>query len=369
MPLHVIGLTDRGRVFHTERTRPNPVLGQAGGWSDWVNVTDKTGNQNASPLQIDCTVVSNILSGTLYIFNFSAYTFRDSIGNWQPWTTIPTSPGTQYHDGGVTGLNNALHVVELTSTFSITPPNQVTRLKYAIGASNPISWQPWQTINEPPQISVLSASKCTLVNVADQLHLCLLDNSNQLWHMGPGIVPNALWVNVIPQAPGNITSFAAAGVGNNLHICIVVNNKLYHTIKTLNGWENPEGSSNPFWGDVTGAVSNIVNGGTVGNITNVACAGIGDDLHICCIVDTGNGATKILHTIRNAKSVSWQNPENSKIAQWGDVTATVQGFSTTAFPGEHFTQVALAGFLGISDGEIIGILDGDLVDPGSIKPA
>ena len=86
---------------------------------------------------------------------------------------------------------------------------------------------------------------------------------------------------------------------------------MWHTIRSPGGWQA--------WGDVSATVT-----GNPGiNFKTVACASIGNDLHVISVADNGN----MWHTIRSPGG--WQ--------AWGDVSATVTGN-----PGINFKTVACA---------------------------
>jgi hypothetical protein len=64
---------------------------------------------------------------------------------------------------------------------------------------------------------------------------------------------------------------------------------------------------------------------------------VDNNLHICALTDDG----RIIHTIRVSNPPSWQNPEDSGIAAFGDVTSVVGSrgidpspFRLVAAPGQ-----------------------------------
>jgi len=73
-----------------------------------------------------------------------------------------------------------------------------------------------------------------------------------------------------------------------------------------------------------------------GGLTNIACANVDDNLHICCVTRKG----QIIHTIRITKPESWQNPEGSGSAVFGDVTAAVGALGSNP---DSFVDVGIAG--------------------------
>jgi hypothetical protein len=71
-------------------------------------------------------------------------------------------------------------------------------------------------------------------------------------------------------------------------------------------------------------------------VTQVACTHVGENLHICALTDDG----RIIHTIRMSNPPSWQNPEGSGRAAFGDVTREVGNRGVNPGP---FTLVAASG--------------------------
>jgi hypothetical protein len=116
-----------------------------------------------------------------------------------------------------------------------------------------------------------------------------------------------------------------AGIGNRLHVCTQVGGDLFHTIRAPHSWQ-------PSWGNVTA----IMGGAFSGQLTSIACANVDDNLHICCVTNSG----QIIHTIRITSPASWQNPEGSGNAVFGDVTKEVGALGNNPGP---FNLVGLAG--------------------------
>jgi hypothetical protein len=123
------------------------------------------------------------------------------------------------------------------------------------------------------------------------------------------------WGNVsavVQNNPGNIIGFTCASIGENLHVVAIgQNEELYHTIRFKDGSWQP-------WGNVSAVVQN-----NPGKFFRVACASIGENLHVVAIGQDGN----LYHTIRFP--ASWQ--------PWGNVSAVVQNN-----PGGQFGGISCA---------------------------
>jgi hypothetical protein len=89
--------------------------------------------------------------------------------------------------------------------------------------------------------------------------------------------------------------------------------KLWHTIEVT----PPPGVSWQPYNDVKPVLTN-----SPWKIDTIGLAGVGSNLHLCAI-----SGGSILHTIRMSVPPSWQNPENSGNAVWGDVSAVVSGIT------------------------------------------
>ena len=126
--------------------------------------------------------------------------------------------------------------------------------------------------------------------------------------------------------PGNLWTIACAGVDNDLHVVVLAGSDIipiplvsghpWHTIR----FSNPP-SWQPSWGDVQGQESN-----DPGGFTWLACAGVGNDLHVVGLDRNG----RPWHTIRFSNPPGWQS-------FWGDIQANESndpgGFRQTACAG------------------------------------
>ena len=153
------------------------------------------------------------------------------------------------------------------------------------------------------------------------VQLCALGIHNELWHTIRNSQTN--WQpfhdikTIVPghnNLPESIDFISVTGIGESLHVCVAVQNNLFHTIRfnsTGGGWQSG-------FGDVMAALGNQFSG----MITNFDCANVDGNLHICAVTNTG----QIIHTIRTSNPPDWRNPENSpsRNAVFGIVTDVVR---------------------------------------------
>lgn len=117
----------------------------------------------------------------------------------------------------------------------------------------------------------------------DQL-LHTIRHSDGTWQPELGLIPPQ-----DPNKPGEFRIVDVAEVSAHLHVVGIINGQLWHTIR------NPDGSWQAEFGLIESQESN-----NPGHFSYVACAGIGDRLHV-----VGAVGGKLWHTIRNADG-SWQ---------------------------------------------------------------
>ena len=319
MSLHVVGVAANGRVFHT--TRNIYLLAP---WEPWEDVTSHVGDPGSPLTLIDCATVG----GELHVCGITQderllHTRRDKGGIWQPfWGDVGGAAGlanNEFTRVGVAGLNGELHVC---ATARVRPSSGSTTsslnwfIHHAIRSTNPPEgWsQQFTFVDGGIQASENVFSDLACANVDGLLHVCALGSTNELWHTIRQSASPGDWQSfhdvkkTQSNDPGYIRSIGVAGIGNRLHACTQVNGKLFHTLRAPHRWQDS-------FGDVTA----VMGGAFGGALTNIACANVEDNLHICCVTSSG----QIVHTIRVSNPASWQNPEGSGQAVFGDVTAAV----------------------------------------------
>jgi hypothetical protein len=213
----------------------------------------------------------------------------------------------------------------------ISTPSRNWFIHHAIRSTSPSGWsQPFTWVDGGIETSENVFSDLACANVDGSLHVCALGSANELWHTirlsaSPGVWQSFHDVKKTQSNdPGYIRSIGVAGIGNRLHFCTQVNGNLFHTVRAPHRWQ-------AFFGDVTA----VMGGAFGGALTNIACANVEDNLHICCVTTSG----QIVHTIRISNPESWQNPEGSGQAVFGDVTAAVGALGNN--PGAfHLVSVA-----------------------------
>lgn len=138
-------------------------------------------------------------------------------------------------------------------------------------------------------------------NPTGDLHLLALDQHSALFHtlrMANGTWPFKFGNVQAAINQGNIgpieTAACATNHAGDLHICVVANHKLWHTIRLANGsWPFPFAD-----------VRLVINQGASPQFSKVACAtDPAGDLHMCALDETGT----LWHTMRMANG-TWPFP-------------------------------------------------------------
>jgi hypothetical protein len=171
------------------------------------------------------------------------------------------------------------------------------------------SWFPFGDVEgQAGAKGIFTAAACAVAaQGSDDLQLCGINyamGSTHVWHTLRH--PDGTWQpfgDVLGQAgnPGDLHAIAAAGVGADVHFVGITTintatseGQLWHTIRGAGGNWDP-------WGDVQNQTGN-----PEARKGNVACAGIGGDLHVAF-----TGYSGLWHTIRNEAGL-W--------TQFGDVS-------------------------------------------------
>ena len=349
VPLHVVAIGTGGGAFHTIRSGPPTP-----GWTTWVSLPPL-------PAPVD-RIDSALVAGELHVCAATAagtllHTFRNTAGTWQSfWGDAGNAAGLpsatfEFRYIGMAGVGTTLHVCStanrrragggLMPAF-VWPIFHATR-STGVGAT----WtSPFTEVNPgqfPAPSTVFTEVSCA--NVAGTVHLCALGFfGNELWHtiqLSPP--PTESWqpYNNVKLAhtnsPGSVGTVSVKGLGSNLHVCVVSAGGIFHTIRMSvpPSWQNPEGSGSATWGNVTAEVPGL----TLGSQNFVDCAAADGNLHVCCLTASG----VLFHTIRTSTPPpSWQNPEGSGSATWGNVGAVVGALPGGTNPAP-FSLVTTAG--------------------------
>jgi hypothetical protein len=220
------------------------------------------------------------------------HTIRYPDASWQPWGNVSKAVGNNpglFKSASCATVGYEPHIIALTTSG---------KMRHTIRFSN--SWQPWGNVdtaaaNNPGQFELAICA-----GVGDDLHV-FGKSFGELYHTIRYTKLNSWqdWrsvTQVVANNPGQMNFIACADVANDLHLVGITptTGNLYHTIRFADGhWQD--------WDNLSARV-----GGNPGQIGQVACSGIGHDLHI--IVGTNSG---IHHTIRDSNG-AWQN--------WGKVS-------------------------------------------------
>lgn len=336
MPLHVVGFAANGRMYYTSR---NIYLTTP--WRPWEDVTALVGDLGSPFTIIDCATVG----GEVHVCGVTEdrrllHTFRNQNGTWQGfWGDVGAAagfPGHEFTLVGLAGMNNELHVCATArprpSGGGLTQA-AVWFVHHAIRSSNPASWTlPFRQVESGLVTRENVFHDLACANVGGSLHICAMGSRDELWHSirlsaSPSNFQPFQDVRTQSATPGPINSIGIAGIGNRLHVCAQIGGSLFHTIRASSSWQREFGNVTAVMRDAFKDV-----------LTNIACANVEDNLHICCVTTDGS----ILHTIRMSNPQSWQNPEGSGRAVFGNVTAVVGALGPTPGPGP-FSLVAVAG--------------------------
>jgi len=201
----------------------------------------------------------------------------------------------QFQRVACAGGNNLLHVVALAQNGVIW---------HTIRYSNSAQWQSFfGNVNaQESNGGSLGFTDVDCAVVGQDLHICGVDTNGVIWHTIRYSSPahwQSFFGNVNAQeSNGSTLHFVRVGcasVNGNLHICGVdTNGVIWHTIRYSNPahWQS-------FFGNVNAQESN---GGSL-SFTDVDCANVGQDLHVCGAATNG----VIWHTIRYSNPAHWQS--------------------------------------------------------------
>lgn len=336
MVLHVIGLASTGRVFHAIR---NWYLKDP--WTPWDDLTFKVGDPSSPLLTLKCATVARSLHlcGTT-VGGRIVHTVRDPTGTWQPfWGDVGAAAGLRNNRPDFVAATAATGDLHVFATVQPPPTGGGLRasdysVRHAIRSTSPPGWPQAFTIIDSglSGVQLVLFTELAAASVEDVPHVCVLGLDNQLWHTVRTAVSPAAWqpfndVRLVhANKIGYIGLVAMAGIGPLLHVCVLADGTIWHTIRTRTRWQ-------PEWGDVRKVMSPLSNEA----VTQVACASVDNNLHVTALTADG----RIIHTIRMTNPPSWQNPEGSSRAEFGDVTAVVGALSVYK-PGP-FVSVATSG--------------------------
>lgn len=215
------------------------------------------------------------------------HTIRFANNSWQPFIgNVENQSGERgvFINTDCSGDNNQLHVCGVTSDGRLWHT-----IRFGSGG-----WQGFFGDIEGQTGDRGAFVKVACGMVGNDLHVCGITADGRIWHTIR--YSNGSWQNFFGDIEsqtgesGTFRDIACSAVGNNLHVCaITTSGRILHTIRYNSGsWQG-------FFGDIESQT------GESGSFTRVACAGIGNDLHVCGVTNTG----RILHTIRFGNT-SWQ---------------------------------------------------------------
>ncbi|GCE06746.1 hypothetical protein [Dictyobacter aurantiacus] len=225
------------------------------------------------------------------------HTIRYPGGSWQPAfgnvNAQESNGGTlRFTDIDCGGALDSLHVTAVTRDGTIW---------HTIRLANG-SWQPFfgNVNNQESNGKMLRFSDVSCAGTtSSKLHVAALTSMGTIWHTIR--MANGSWQptfgNVNNQESNgrllHFTDVDCATVGENLHVCAINRNgTIWHTIRFANG----------SWQSSFGNVNNQESNGRLLRFTSVGCAAIDRNLHVTATDEKG----VLWHTIRFANG-SWQS--------------------------------------------------------------
>jgi hypothetical protein len=345
MELHICGITNDGKLWHTSRDLDDATAS----WSPWQEVETTEENAPGPFVRVDCASLAginpNLHFEDLHVLGVTGdgklwHTSLVTEDLWQPFEDLTARIGGNgggFQDVGVTELigegGQALHVCVVVQT----QPGE-RRMLHTVRSANG-TWDSFEDVTDPQLaglpgafVSVdcaglgeLNVNGNKFVSGLEELHVCGVTEDGKLWHTihfsDPPWLP---FVNVqvlSANAPDTFATVSTAETGGNLHVCAQAGGEIWHTSRV---------SADPFLGQAPGWQASFdrveEQAGRPGSFGSVSCANVDGHLHICGV--TGDG--KLWHTSRDSESASWQAFE--------EVTAAI------ATPGS-FQYVSAAGLI------------------------
>lgn len=215
------------------------------------------------------------------------HALRHANGTWTQFGDVKGQAGNRGYVNMVAcaGVNGELHLCTINSGNS----SFWHTIRHANGA-----WTPFGNVEEQAgdRGNVASVS-CAGVN--GELHLCTINNDSGFWHTIRHADGTWQQFGDVKAATGNsapvsnLLKVACADVNNELHVCVMYQtNILWHTIRHADGtWQQ-------FKGIFTGFNFGI-------SVDSIACAGVNGELHVCFASPVG----LLWHTVRHAND-TWQ---------------------------------------------------------------
>ncbi len=258
--LHLVGLTDDGRMWHTIRHDDQswqPFFGDVKGVES--NDPGYFRAVACAGVNDDLHVVALTDTGGMW------HTIRHRDGSWQPSfgdvKSVESNDPGHFSAVGCAGVSGELHVAALTDDG---------RMWHTIRHDDQ-SWQPFfgdvkgVESNDPGYFSAVAAGS----GVNGDLHLVATTDTGGMWHTirhrdGSWQPSFGDVKSVESNDPGHFSAVGCAGVNGEVHVVgLTDDGRMWHTIR------HNDQSWQPFFGDVKGVESN-----DPGYFATVACAGV-----------------------------------------------------------------------------------------------
>jgi C1A family cysteine protease len=254
-----------------------------------------------------------------------SHTVRGPAAHWSAFEPLGTPLGAGTIKAvSCAGVGESMHVI------AVGDQGAQTNLWHSV--RNPAgTWQAnFGNVKDPGQDRDFSAAACA--GVGTSLHVVAVEGG-RLWHTIRRSAGS--WQTNFAHLPcpsddgaGPVTAIGCAGIGSTLHVVVVIDGALWHTVRNANGtWQK--------------AFGKVKVPAAAGAFLAVACAGSAGALHV---LGTASGGSKsnLWHTIRK--------PDGSWLAQFGNVR---DSGGPRTFAG--------AGCAGVyQDLQVVGLVDGQI---------
>jgi hypothetical protein len=329
LDLHVCGITDDGKLWHTSRSvQSSHVV-----WSPWeeVKATGMSSLHHFVKVASVSTRREKDGSSTDKEFHVLAitddgkllHTSRLVQQNWQPFEDLGTTLANAGPFRSVAG-NEFRGTLDICAIVSVEHGDQ--RILHTIRSST--GWEQFEEITQsqlagfPGSFTSADCARNFMAFLFTGLHVCGLTHDGKLWYTLNFQQPTWLPFAQIPSknAPNAFTDVSVALAGGGLHICSQAEGTIWHTMRFLDP---------PKWQDTFDNVKEQA-ASNPGIFVSASCANLAGDLHICGLTEDG----KLWHTFLSSSvpAPGWQPVWHA----FEDVTALAGS------PG-HFTFISVTG--------------------------
>jgi len=270
-----------------------------------------------------------------------SHTVRGPGGHWSAFEPLSTPLGAGTIKAvSCAGVGESMHVIAVGDQGAQT--NLWHSVRKPAG-----TWQAnFGNVKDPGQDRDFSAAACA--GVGTNLHVVAVEGG-QLWHTirrsgGSWQTNFAHLPSPSDDGAGPATAIGCAGIGGSLHVVVVIDGALWHTVRNANGtWQK--------------AFGKVKVPAAAGAFFAVACAGSAGALHVLGTASRGS-KSNLWNTIRK--------PDGSWLSQFGNVNdpggrggvVVPRGVSTASARPRTFADAGCAGVY--QDLQVVGLVDGQI---------